>query len=709
MSLFTRWKSVVLLVAMAGTVGCSGAKDNGPGGRTGAAGTSVAGTTAGGGGTGVAGTNGAAGTGIPGIDGGVSVLPPTSSPFMRDDTAMSGLDTATIDALKAGGSPCTVKMLYPYSGTVFPGGTISPPIMWEGASDGAYVKATYDVLDTVAYEFAVGPTSPGEMRLPQDAWNEIIRRTQNTTLKLALSLKVGGSVCSVELPIKIAPGIMTGTVYYNTYSAPGAMNPNQGAVMRVGVGQPAAEIFLQSTMPAVPTTGPCISCHSVSSNGTTMVASFHNYVPFGQVFKVHRYDITDMVQPTEQTDLPNTNFGALYPDGSRILAMGNPQCTGLADSFPRAPNNFPLVEGKDVARVLDTASGQTMAATGLTPESYMWMPQFSPDGKHVVFNDAKPDGAGGTDRRQLAMMDYDFATNTFSNPVVLVDSEGAAPSLAYMPNPVAGGITGIPANAADPNGLSCMPEAGQSTVAALPMGTCSGPCYPAWPFFTPDGKGVVFSLTSEPDFASAIPGRDTPAKSELWYVNVVTKERVRMDRANNAFKPEDSLANYFPTVLPVAVGGYYWAFWTARRDFGNKDFGMGVGIGAMGEAHKKRIWVTSLRAQPPDMEFGATPQEDPSSPGFYLEGQSESGNVRAFAVLNPCKDVGAVCTTGIDCCTGYCHIESGAASGTCTEEVPECAKTNEKCTMDTDCCPPVAPDEPTNVCLGGFCGFINLE
>ena len=73
---------------------------------------------------------------------------------------------------------------------------------------------------------------------------------------------------------------------------------------------------------------------------------------------------------------------------------------------------------------------------------------------------------------------------------------------------------------------------GNADVAAIPGGSCDGPCYPGWPFFTPDGRGVIFSLISEPDFAVAFPGRDMPSKSELWYADVGAGTLMRMANAN---------------------------------------------------------------------------------------------------------------------------------------------------------------------------------
>jgi hypothetical protein len=350
------------------------------------------------------------------------------------------------------------------------------------------------------------------------------------------------------------------------------------------------------------------------------------------------------------------------------------------------------------------------------------MPQFSPDGTKVVFNHAKPDSSGGTDRRELAVMDYDEKTNTFSNLKVVVNAGmltgAAAPTVAYSPAPSLAGVIPCGAGNCGPDGTanSCMPGGPvipgiPGDVGALPTGSCTGPCYPGWPFFTPDNKAVIFSMVSDPDFASAFPGRDKPSLSELWYVDLETQQAVRMEKANTGLKEIDKLNNYYPTVMPVAVGGYFWVFWTAVRDYGLKLAGRvegGPSIAAA-EAIKKRIWGAAIRPKKMNGEFTDNTLTDPSFPGFYIDGQSDSGNVRAFAALNPCLQNGSSCMSGLDCCCGYCVQESGAAAGSCTCEVPKCSKLNEKCTKDTDCCPPEKPDDPVLSCLGGFCGFIRLD
>jgi hypothetical protein len=35
-----------------------------------------------------------------------------------------------------------------------------------------------------------------------------------------------------------------------------------------------------------------------------------------------------------------------------------------------------------------------------------------------------------------------------------------------------------------------------------------------------------------------------------------------------------------------------------------------------------------------------------------------------------------------------------------------CAKINEKCTKDSECCPAEKAGDPMPTCIGGYCGFL---
>lgn len=632
----------------------------------------------------------------------------TTTPWVADHSTPehSGLDASTVKELQDAAGPCGVSLVYPYPNTVFPGGLLSPPFMWTGGGEAAYIKASYAEYDTLDYQWA-GKVTNGEIVIPQEDWVEIARRTQGTSLMITLNVKKGSTVGSCKINLGVARGNMTGAVYYNTYNHP--ETSGAGAVLRLNLGAKASQLYLKSDLGSAPN-GPCRSCHSVSADGSTIVASEHRYPlgGVGQMFRVASHKVGAVAFPPEQKELENDpTFGALTPDGSLLLSMGNPQCTNGALIFPRAPNNFMLGNGPSSAQLIDTKTGAVVAATGLNSNHFMWMAQFSPAGDKVVFNHAKLVN-GVTDRRELAIMDFNQATKTFSNlRVISTKQEPAGVTYTnYAPN--APGLTGFAGGIS----ASCSPAlpGDGSNLGHIKNGTCSGPCYPAWPFFTPDGNGIIYSLISEPDFAVALPGREKASKSELWYIDLTTKERVRLDNANKALAA-NGLDSYYPTVLPVQVGGYYWLFFTSTRDFGTRKYPPALDIGgaifgtANAEAIRKRVWVSAIRPRiKAGGEFQTDKLADPSLPAFYLEGQSDTGNTRTFAALNPCKAVGNDCTSGIDCCTGFCQIADDKESGVCVEEVT-CSHLNERCETTADCCPP-AEGQAQSECLGGSCGFL---
>ena len=143
-------------------------------------------------------------------------------------------------------------------------------------------------------------------------------------------------------------------------------------------------------------------------------------------------------------------------------------------------------------------------------------------------------------------------------------------------------------------------------------------------------------------------------------------------------------ASYEPTFSPVASGGYFWLVFVSERTYGN------VLVDEAPETRRKQLWVTAIDAAP---QAGT----DPSHPAFWLPGQEiDSHNMRGSWALSPCKDLGASCEAGYECCEGFCIYDEDAGGTVCG--VPQsCGQIDDACETDADCCDPMA------ACIGGFC------
>jgi hypothetical protein len=312
--------------------------------------------------------------------------------------------------------------------------------------------------------------------------------------------------------------------------------------------------------------------------------------------------------------------------------------------------------GNGNATLFDTKTGMTLPSQGIPPGALM--PFFSPDGTLLVFNDYAANEAHG-----IALTRYDTSTHTASEYNVVYEEP-------------------------------------------------AGNVRPAWPFVLPDNGGVVFARTDELDFSGGgvgvsgdiQPGQTAPF-SELSVVDLASKQvtllaqamgfRTNDDVANGTtyspFGEEDLHHHFYPTVSPVGAGGYFWVFFDSVRHYG----GLGV---------QRQLWGAAI-----DISADGTYTKDPSHPAFYLSGQEfGTGNHRAFAALDPCRKDGDKCTSGIDCCGGYCYLdgqpELTEPVGTCSpkRKEMECSRPDDRCSVASDCC---GSDPPLN-CIAGFCAVV---
>lgn len=576
---------------------------------------------------------GAFGDGGGGGDGG---HPMPTMPVAIDDCPGS-LTASQVSALQAGGPvDPAMKWLYPYDQTIFPGGLLAPVLQWTpqaaGSASAVYLHMHSQLFD---YKGCFGATNPADLTIPQMVWATAWDQSNGPNDPLAVELTTMAGT-SVSGPIKeswtFALGSLKGVVYYNTYTSPQV--GNNGAVMAIepGASKPSPFLVIQGSSP----TGPCISCHSVSSNGQMMVAQHHKY-PGGLVdsdsYDLMKNPMPTATSPTAKITTDDWGFSAVYPDGSRVLTDGQANQTGAI--FPAAPGNNPGMEGPKASQMYDPSTGNTISFTGLSSQHAM-MPSFSPDGTKIVFNDY--DNGGG---HTLAVMDFDASSNTFSNAkTIFHDSSN----------------------------------------------------YPGWPFFTPDSTQVVFVNDSSANFASTTnPPGNTVASGDLYIVDVASGVAHELYAANGLqpngtsylpYPGRDEHLNFYPTMSPVAAGGYFWVFFTSRRNYGNTEVDPNDGPAS------KKLWVSAIN-------IGAQAGTDASHPAFYLPGQElASGNIRAFATLSPCKSNGSSCTSGVDCCGGVCN------GGTCGTPMG-CSGDGNKCTTTGDCCSGQGLQ-----CINGYCSMV---
>jgi hypothetical protein len=455
-----------------------------------------------------------------------------------------------------------MKWLYPYDGTVFPRGLAAPVLQWSPAA-GVAPEATYVRLHTANFEYrgCFGPL-PARLALPQQVWDQAVLAANGiaTPLVVELTTSANGVVSGpIVQSWTIAPARLTGTVFYNTYGS--ALVGNNGAVMRVVLGQ-TAQPYLTVSGGLAPF-GPCVSCHAVSANGQRMVAARHQYPDIS--YSSASYPVGAAANPAPIITLDEAGLGGVFPDGSRVMTTGSPSAS-TSTLFPIGPGNVAGMRGPRLSRLFDMTTGQNLNPASWTVQ-YAKMPMFAPDGTKIVFNHHE-----AADGHSLATMDYSRSTNTFSN------------------------LTPIYQHAT---------------------------LWPGWPFFTPDKKGVTFALGSADDYVSAHPLRPVVANSDLYYVDLATKQAVILSRAggfdgSQSYLPypgRDEHFDFFPALSPVAAGGYFWLFFTSRRNYGNTI------VSAVDVSVSKNIWVAAI-------DIDAPAGSDPSHPAFYLPGQEESGNYR---------------------------------------------------------------------------------
>jgi hypothetical protein len=584
-----------------------------------------------------------------------------------DPTVFAGSTAAPSSAQELG-------FVYPYDRTVWPRGLLAPLLQWQTThvAQAVYIHLSQSGFDFKGYyALTQSPAGAGRMRQPIDAqaWDQATHSNQGDPLHLEVTIASSDGVYG---PIAenwiIAPAILKGAVYYGSYNT--ALNGNPGtvtgAVLSIQPGNSSPTLAVPSLK------GACHACHEVSANGSTLYTNdaIGDYA-FGGSYDlgngsalIKRYDQTDVaMMGLQYGDVAGKfTYGGVYPDGTFVLANSQ-------DNFHAYGANSDLF-ARDTLLAVPSTGFTTVVAQAVTPT-------FSPDGRHVAFNfwQSQPGADAGVaagEGSSLAAMDFDC---------------GAAPGAIACSTP--------------PFSFSHLREIYRDATRKA-----------GWPAFTPDGTAVVFQSTITPSTNGSPLNTYSGGTAELMIADARNPSQFPPQRlcALNGTQsdcatsylpvspshPNDTTYNYEPTVNPIASGGYYWVVFTTRRAYGNVAQGDPYETNTYSPIDHpvtKKLWVAALNENP-------TPGKDPSHPAFYLPGQElNAGDMRGYWVVEPCRPDGTGCSTGDECCNGFCRQPADGGALVCTTTTTGCSNEFEKCATQADCCGAAQG----SVCINGRC------
>jgi hypothetical protein len=401
-------------------IGACSASDSGARTENNAAGTgkpSTAGTIANP--SGVSGSGGSSNPGIVPVTPDIpSVPPPPLAPqgdrdLVRMNECPGAVSPAQVTELsRADLQPGTNKWLYPYERTVFPRGLTAPLLQWD-APVAEVVRVRMQSM-LFEYEGCFAGGAVANLPIPQAAWDKAAEQSLGASDPLTVELTLISMGTTVRLPklsLLFALATLKSAVYYNTYGSPIANQAGiiGGVVMRVLPGKATPDVFLSAPSPATH----CVGCHSVSADGSRMVAEVHAQPGIIEANSAS-FDLTTVGTGTNpqplHDNLLRAGFSGLYPDGSVYLTTGRIG-PGPIGPLPGGPvGNVAGTFGPEISKLYDTNSGIEIPGSGII--DYAYMPQFSVDGAMIAFNEMVASGAAAG--HSLAVMNYDHTAKKFT-------------------------------------------------------------------------------------------------------------------------------------------------------------------------------------------------------------------------------------------------------------------------------------------------------
>lgn len=340
----------------------------------------------------------------------------------------------------------------------------------------------------------------------------------------------------------------------------------------------------------------CGGCHAVSPDGTRLGATFYGADGFGGIVDVPSGNF--LLSPWREAmwnSQPQWNFAAFDPTGRLLVTNWKGTLT--------------VRNATDGARKLDIPA-QTLGGRAV-------MPEWSPDGRALVFVQIPPDGRLGSDFPGTMIGAGDFILGNAGHiAVTRLEGDVFQPAQVIVP-------------------------------------TVPGKEYHYFPTFSPDGRFIAFVTATAPGRTAAADVLGKGVDTRGWVLSYGQLDaRLRLVSADPADRSPPleltaatqrmGIGPTWPRFVPVVTShNTAWLSFSTRLPHGFRTT----------DPPKAQMWLSSI-----DLTVAAARSSDPSAPPFWLPFQEfqTSNYVAAWSRTAPCRNAGD-CGGALSCDAGVCR------------------------------------------------------
>lgn len=197
----------------------------------------------------------------------------------------------------------SATVLYPYANTIFPRSLTPPVLQWSGGQAATYVKVCLrmrNAANTVIFAWCQIKPEPNPARatFPSYAWKAFETAASGAKAEISLQRYTNKLLQEKVIPIQFSTQPMRGSVYF--------WEINNGKIARINPDGSLSQNFLAGSHS-------CNACHSVSADGTTLVAEADGGNGMGVAFDLRANK--QMYQRPKWSSF----WQALSPDGQWTL------------------------------------------------------------------------------------------------------------------------------------------------------------------------------------------------------------------------------------------------------------------------------------------------------------------------------------------------------------------------------------------------------